>query len=120
MATYQLAPVVNGRAEWARASPIDDLHPLPALWAKRLTGRQRDILACIRAHVARDGYPPTQRQIAKAVGLSSVSSVHHQLAQLDARGALRRRERSVRGLRLDEGAPAGDDRRLRIVPGELL
>jgi repressor LexA len=55
-----------------------------------LTARQRLILATIRDAVDRRGYPPSMREIGEAVGLTSPSSVAHQLAALERKGYLRR------------------------------
>jgi repressor LexA len=50
-----------------------------------LTERQRTILQVIRASVASRGYPPSIREIGDAVGLTSTSSVAHQLRTLPTR-----------------------------------
>jgi repressor LexA len=55
-----------------------------------LTPRQRRILEFIAETVRTRGYPPTVREIGEAVGLTSSSSVHSQLANLERRGLLRR------------------------------
>jgi repressor LexA len=55
-----------------------------------LTPRQRKVLEVIRESVERRGYPPTVREIGEAVGLTSTSSVSHQLAMLQKKGFLRR------------------------------
>ena len=55
-----------------------------------LTERQRTILNVIRASVAGRGYPPSIREIGDAVGLTSTSSVAHQLRTLERKGYLRR------------------------------
>lgn len=55
-----------------------------------LTPRQRKVLAVIRDWVDRYGYPPSVREIGDAVGLTSTSSVHHQLRTLERKGFLRR------------------------------
>jgi repressor LexA len=55
-----------------------------------LTQRQRRILEVIRAAVDRQGYPPSVREIGQAVGLTSTSSVAHQLATLERKGYIRR------------------------------
>ena len=55
-----------------------------------LTPRQRKVLEVIRDSVERRGYPPTVREIGEAVGLTSTSSVSHQLATLQKKGFLRR------------------------------
>jgi repressor LexA len=55
-----------------------------------LTARQRTILNVIRASVTDRGYPPSIREIGDAVGLTSTSSVAHQLRTLERKGYLRR------------------------------
>jgi repressor LexA len=55
-----------------------------------LTQRQRRILDVIREAVERQGYPPSVREIGQAVGLTSTSSVAHQLATLERKGYIRR------------------------------
>jgi repressor LexA len=74
-----------------------------------LTVRQRRVLEVIRDSVERRGYPPSMREIGDAVGLSSTSSVSHQLAMLQRKGFLRRdlnRPRAV-DLRTPEEVLAG-------------
>jgi repressor LexA len=73
-------------------------HPQPAVVSTlpdredgdRLTARQRAILEAIRDSVERRGYPPSIREICEAAGLSSTSSVAHQLRALERKGYLRR------------------------------
>ncbi|WP_296664489.1 transcriptional repressor LexA [Demequina sp.] len=55
-----------------------------------LTARQRAVVDYIRATVIDRGYPPSMREIGEAVGLTSTSSVKHQLTALEAKGVLRR------------------------------
>ncbi|OLT19383.1 repressor LexA [Actinomadura sp. CNU-125] len=55
-----------------------------------LTQRQRMVLEVIRDSVQRRGYPPSMREIGEAVGLTSTSSVSHQLRSLQRKGYLRR------------------------------
>ena len=55
-----------------------------------LTQRQRTILKVIRESVSTRGYPPSIREIGDAVGLTSTSSVAHQLRTLERKGFLRR------------------------------
>lgn len=52
--------------------------------------RQRQVLAAIRDSVVCNGYPPSTRQIATAVGFRSTSSVSKHLKSLEERGFLRR------------------------------
>jgi repressor LexA len=58
--------------------------------AAGLTPRQHRVLEVIRDSVERRGYPPSMREIGEAVGLTSTSSVAHQLATLERKGFLRR------------------------------
>ena len=58
--------------------------------ASGLTPRQRRVLEVISDSVERRGYPPSMREIGEAVGLTSTSSVAHQLATLTKKGFLRR------------------------------
>ncbi len=55
-----------------------------------LTKRQQEIFDFIRRHTADHGYPPTVRDIGKAIGLTSSSTVHAHLANLEKAGLLRR------------------------------
>ncbi|SDF29323.1 transcriptional repressor LexA [Pseudonocardia oroxyli] len=64
--------------------------PDPPADPTTLTPRQRRVLAVIRDWVDRFGYPPSVREIGDAVGLTSTSSVHHQLRTLERKGYLRR------------------------------
>jgi len=75
-----------------------------------LTVRQRKVLEVIRESVERRGYPPTVREIGEAVGLTSTSSVSHQLMTLQKKGFLRRdpsRPRAV-DVRMPGNAAAAD------------
>jgi repressor LexA len=64
--------------------------PDGAVDAVGLTQRQRRILEVIREAVAKQGYPPSVREIGQAVGLTSTSSVAHQLTTLERKGYIRR------------------------------
>ncbi len=55
-----------------------------------LTQRQRLVLEYIHRSVSERGYPPSMREIGDAVGLTSPSSVKHQLASLERKGFIRR------------------------------
>ena len=55
-----------------------------------LTKRQREIFDFIGKYADKTGYPPTVREIGKAVGLHSSSTVHVHLANLEKAGVLRR------------------------------
>ena len=75
--------------------------------ASGLTSRQRRVLEVIRDAVERRGYPPSVREIGEAVGLTSSSSVHHQLATLQKKGFLRRDPNRPRAVEVF--APAVED-----------
>ena len=55
-----------------------------------LTRRQQEIFDFVRRYAAEHGYPPTVRDIGKAIGLTSSSTVHAHLANLEKVGLLRR------------------------------
>jgi repressor LexA len=63
-----------------------------------LTQRQRRVLEVIHDSIERHGYPPSVREIGEAVGLSSASSVAHQLSVLQKKGWLRRDPNRPRAL----------------------
>jgi repressor LexA len=74
-----------------------------------LTQRQRRVLEVIHDSIERRGYPPSVREIGEAVGLSSASSVAHQLSVLQKKGWLRRDPNRPRALDVrlpGEAAPA--------------
>ncbi|HYP56039.1 MAG TPA: transcriptional repressor LexA [Solirubrobacterales bacterium] len=65
-----------------------------------LTKRQKEIFDYIRRYAAKTGYPPTVREIGKAVGLHSSSTVHAHLANLEKIGLLRRDPTKPRAIEL--------------------
>jgi repressor LexA len=65
-----------------------------------LTKRQREIFDFIRGYAARHGYPPTVRDIGRAVGLTSSSTVHAHLANLEKLGLVRRDPTKPRAIEL--------------------
>lgn len=65
---------------------------------KNLSEKQREILSFIAQSVDARGYPPSMREIGDAVGLASLSSVTHQLNQLELSGYLRRDPNRPRAL----------------------
>lgn len=66
-----------------------------------LTARQQRILEFIARTVHERGYPPTVREIGEAVGLTSSSSVHAQLANLERRGLLHKDPAKPRAMALE-------------------
>ena len=67
---------------------------------KPLTEKQQAILEFISRSVESRGYPPSMREIGDAVGLSSLSSVTHQLSRLELAGYLRRDPNRPRALEI--------------------
>ena len=65
-----------------------------------LTKRQKEIFDFIGKYAAKTGYPPTVREIGKAVGLHSSSTVHAHLANLEKIGLLRRDPTKPRAIEL--------------------
>lgn len=65
-----------------------------------LTKRQKEIFDYIRRYADKTGYPPTVREIGKAVGLHSSSTVHAHLANLEKIGLLRRDPAKPRAIEL--------------------
>ena len=58
--------------------------------ATGLTPRQQRVLDVIKDSIEQRGYPPSMREIGEAVGLTSSSSVAHQLRVLEEKGFLKR------------------------------
>jgi repressor LexA len=73
---------------------------------KDLTKRQQEIFDFIKRYSAGHGYPPTVRDIGKAVGLASSSTVHAHLANLEKVGLLRRDPSKPRAIELLDRATA--------------
>src|SRR3954471_4438107 len=65
-----------------------------------LTKRKREIFDFIKSYSAGHGYPPTVRDIGKAIGLTSSSTVHAHLANLEKLGLIRRDPTKPRALEL--------------------
>ena len=72
-----------------------------------LTRRQQEIMDAIRGFTGEHGYPPTVRDIGKAVGLTSSSTVHAHLANLEKLGLLRRDPTKPRAMELVDRATRG-------------
>jgi repressor LexA len=72
-----------------------------------LTKRQQEIFDFIKRYSAKYGYPPTVRDIGKAVGLASSSTVHAHLSNLEKIGLLRRDPSKPRAIELLDRAVGG-------------
>jgi repressor LexA len=86
-----------------------------------LTKRQQEIFDFIGKYSAKYGYPPTVRDIGKAVGLASSSTVHAHLANLEKIGLLRRDPSKPRAIELlDKAVGSAVDSMRNIVRPESL
>ena len=65
-----------------------------------LTARQRKVLEFLRDEIEKRGYPPSMREIGAAVGLTSTSSVAHQLRTLEGLGYVKRDPNRPRALEI--------------------
>jgi repressor LexA len=91
-------------------SDIEQLDDRPATRRrKNLSEKQLAILEVIQRSVQSRGYPPSMREIGDAVGLASLSSVTHQLNQLELAGYLRRDPNRPRALEVLIDIPVADD-----------
>jgi repressor LexA len=79
--------------------------------ATGLTPRQRRVLDVIRDSVDSRGYPPSMREIGERVGLTSSSSVSHQLRVLEQKGLLRRDPNRPRAIEVRYPADVADSAR---------
>ncbi|HCB34620.1 MAG TPA: transcriptional repressor LexA, partial [Acidimicrobiaceae bacterium] len=86
---------------------------------RRLHGRQQQILEYIDAETRRRGYPPSVREITRAVRLKSPSTTQYHLEKLIRQGWLQRDENSPRALRVAydwQTGARGERRATRYVP----
>jgi repressor LexA len=81
----------------SRSSKVRELPDGPPD-ATGLTPRQQGVLATIKDSIEKRGYPPSMREIGEAVGLTSSSSVAHQLRVLEQKGFLKRDPNRPRAL----------------------
>lgn len=80
----------------------------------KLTTRQQQIFEFIKRHTSEKGYPPTVRDIGQAIGLTSSSTVHAHLANLERLGMLRRDPTKPRAMEV-----IGDKVKRAMVPSGL-
>ena len=85
---------------------------------KDLTKRQQEIFDFIKKYSAKYGYPPTVRDIGKAVGLASSSTVHAHLANLEKAGLLRRDPSKPRAIEMLDRATTGVVDAVKSVVGQ--
>lgn len=66
--------------------------------------KERAILKFIEEQVIENGYPPSVREIGKAIGLSSTATVHAYLAKLEKQGFIKKQDKKGRTLKVVKGA----------------
>lgn len=117
MADIETTDGDTGDAAQVDAAPVDGGPRAGTRRRTSLSDKQVAILEFIQASVASRGYPPSMREIGDAVGLASLSSVTHQLTQLELSGYLRRDPNRPRALEVlidlpgsspESIAPVGD------------
>lgn len=75
-----------------------------------LNKREKAILKFIEKQIMTQGYPPSVREIGKAVGLRSTATVHGYLAKLDEKGYIKKQDKKGRTLRLLKGG-SGEEKK---------
>ena len=75
-----------------------------------LNKRERAILKFIEKQINEKGYPPSVREIGKAVGLSSTATVHGYLAKLTKKGYIKKEDQKGRTLRVLKGGLADNEK----------
>jgi len=68
------------------------------------TRKERAILKFIEEQVINNGYPPSVREIGKAIGLSSTATVHAYLAKLEKQGFIKKEDKKGRTLKVIKGS----------------
>jgi repressor LexA len=76
-----------------------------ALWVqpRPLTRRQHELCEFLRSFIERHGYAPSFQEIADALGLSSLATIHEHLTNLERKGAIRRYPNARRGISVTVG-----------------
>lgn len=62
--------------------------------------RQKQILDFISQYIQKNGYSPTMQQIAEAIGVSSLATIHEHLASMSKKGVIKKFEGAVRGIEI--------------------
>lgn len=69
----------------------------------QLTAREEQLLEVLVDHVTDHGFQPSMRELARAVGLRSASTVHHYVTSLEAKGYVRRPQGRPRAIEILRG-----------------
>jgi len=75
-----------------------------------LNKRERAILRFIEKQINDKGYPPSVREIGKAVGLSSTATVHGYIAKLTEKGFIKKEDQKGRTLKLLKGGMSDENK----------
>ena len=67
---------------------------------EKLTGRQKFILEILKKMIAKNGYPPTVREIGEEAHLSSPATIHFHLKQLEEKGYIKKADNKNRTLEI--------------------
>ncbi|MBR4694327.1 MAG: transcriptional repressor LexA [Bacilli bacterium] len=67
---------------------------------EKLTGKQKVILDILKKLIAKNGYPPTVREIGKEANLSSPATIHFHLKQLEEKGYIKKDDNKNRTLEI--------------------
>jgi repressor LexA len=81
-----------------------------------LTGRQREILDYLATCIKRSGYVPSVREIGRALGLSSPSTVHQHLSALERKGYIKRYDDRMRVLQIMDRTVLSDSEESVTLP----
>ena len=73
---------------------------------EKLTKRQEDILTFIKEYIVSKGYPPTVREIGKALGVSSPATIHAHLHNLEEKGFIKKEETKKEEIKEESGENA--------------
>lgn len=85
------------------------------MFRSELTRRQREIYEFICTYTNEHGYPPSVREIGKAVGLASPSTVHMHLKALQERGYIKRDSKKPRTIEVTDEVQTADEAKLAEV-----
>src|SRR5690606_18050153 len=96
----------DGRAGAGRACGGRGLVVILLTMRMQLTDTQRAILDLIAGRIEAEGIPPSQTEIARAFGFSSVRAAQYHLEALEAAGAIERLPGRARGIRLLQPPPS--------------
>ena len=83
---------------------------MPRKKKPELNNREKSILRFIEKQIMTQGYPPSVREIGKAVGLSSTATVHNYLERLEQKGYIKKQDKKGRTLRLLKGG-SGEEKK---------